>query len=55
MKRLPNVHPGEVLREEFLVPTGGSAYRLAKDTALPQTREHAPKLIYIAIFRLYNA
>ena len=38
MKRLPNVHPGEVLREEFLVPMGITAYRLAKDTGLPQTR-----------------
>jgi addiction module HigA family antidote len=33
--RLPNVHPGEVLLEEFL---GISAYRLAKETALSQTR-----------------
>ncbi|GIK25776.1 MAG: transcriptional regulator [Betaproteobacteria bacterium] len=29
-KRLPNIHPGEVLREEFLVPLGISQYRLAK-------------------------
>jgi addiction module HigA family antidote len=36
--RLPNVHPGEVLLEEFLKPMGISAYRLAKDTALSQTR-----------------
>jgi addiction module HigA family antidote len=38
MKRLNNIHPGEVLREEFLEPLGISAYRLAKDTFLPQTR-----------------
>ena len=38
MTRLPNVHPGEVLREEFLIPMKISAYRLAKDIALPQTR-----------------
>lgn len=38
MERLQNVHPGEVLREEFLEPLGISAYRLAKDTFLPQTR-----------------
>jgi antitoxin HigA-1 len=36
--RLPNVHPGEVLLEEFLKPMGISAYKLAKETALSQTR-----------------
>jgi len=29
-KRLPNIHPGEVLHEEFLKPLGISQYRLAK-------------------------
>jgi addiction module HigA family antidote len=38
MKKLPNIHPGEVLLEEFLKPMGISAYRLAKETKLPQTR-----------------
>ncbi len=38
MKSLENIHPGEILQEEFLVPLGISAYRLAKDTFLPQTR-----------------
>ena len=38
MERLNNIHPGEVLREEFLEPLGISAYRLAKNTFLPQTR-----------------
>ena len=38
MKRLPNIHPGEVLEEEFLKPLGLSAYRLAKETRIPQTR-----------------
>ena len=38
MKSLKNVHPGEILHEEFLVPFEISAYRLAKDTFLPQTR-----------------
>ena len=37
-KRLPNVHPGEILREEFMKPHGISAYRLAKDLKIPQTR-----------------
>jgi len=38
MEKLPNVHPGEVLKEEFLDPMGISAYRLAKDIGIPQTR-----------------
>ena len=36
--RLANIHPGEVLREEFLIPMGVSAYRLAKEIDIPQTR-----------------
>ena len=36
--KLPNIHPGEVLREEFLTPMGISAYRLTKDTGLPHSR-----------------
>ena len=35
---LPPVHPGEILREEFLTPLGLSAYRLAKDINVPLTR-----------------
>lgn len=38
MKNLKNIHPGEVLLEEFLVPMGISAYRLAKEINIPQTR-----------------
>ncbi|MDQ7826791.1 MAG: HigA family addiction module antitoxin [Candidatus Eremiobacteraeota bacterium] len=38
MERLPNIHPGEILEEEFLRPYRISAYRLAKETRLPQTR-----------------
>ena len=38
MDRLKNIHPGEILKEEFLDPMGISAYRLAKDTGIPQTR-----------------
>jgi len=37
-KRLPNIHPGEILREEFLKPMNISAYRLSKETYLAQTR-----------------
>jgi addiction module HigA family antidote len=38
MDRLANIHPGEILLEEFLQPLEISAYRLSKDTDLPQTR-----------------
>lgn len=38
MKHLKNIHPGEVLLEEFLVPMGISAYRIAKETGLSPTR-----------------
>ncbi len=38
MKKLKNIHPGDVLREEFLNPFGISAYRLSMDIAVPQTR-----------------
>jgi len=37
-RELPNIHPGEVLREEFLTPLNISQYRLAKDIGVPQTR-----------------
>jgi len=36
--KLPNIHPGEVLQEEFLVPLNISSYRLAKEARIPQTR-----------------
>ena len=38
MKKLPNIHPGEVLLEEFLNPLKISAYRLSKAIGIPQTR-----------------
>ncbi len=38
MERLPNIHPGDVLLEEFLKPMNISAYRLSKDIGIPQTR-----------------
>ncbi len=37
-RRLKNVHPGEVLAEEFLKPLEVSAYRLAKEIGVPATR-----------------
>lgn len=38
MEKLANVHPGEVLRFDFLEPLEISAYRLSKDLKIPQTR-----------------
>jgi antitoxin HigA-1 len=37
-RKLPPVHPGEVLLEEFLRPMGISQYRLAKDTSVAPRR-----------------
>lgn len=38
MDLLPNIHPGEVLQEEFLTEFHLTAYRLAQDVGIPQTR-----------------
>jgi addiction module HigA family antidote len=38
MEKLLNIHPGEILLEEFLKPLNISAYRLSKDIGIPQTR-----------------
>ena len=38
MDRLRNIHPGEILQEEFLDPFNITAYRLAKEIKIPQTR-----------------
>ena len=38
MEQLSNIHPGEILQEEFLIPLQITAYRLAKDISIPQTR-----------------
>jgi addiction module HigA family antidote len=34
----PPVHPGEILREEFLIPLGLTAYAVAKSCKVPRTR-----------------
>jgi antitoxin HigA-1 len=34
----PPIHPGEILREEYLVPIGLAAYSLAKALGVPRTR-----------------
>ncbi len=38
MEILENIHPGEILLEEFLNPMKISAYKLSKDIDIPQTR-----------------
>lgn len=38
MERLKNIHPGEILLKEFLIPLEISAYHLSKELAIPQTR-----------------
>lgn len=38
MKKLNNVHPGEILQLDFLEPLGISAYALAKAIGVDQTR-----------------
>jgi addiction module HigA family antidote len=37
-KKIKPVHPGEILREEFMVPLGLSMNRVAKDLRVPVTR-----------------
>lgn len=38
MKKVPPVHPGEVLLEDFMKPLGLSQYRVAKDIGVPALR-----------------
>ena len=38
MVKPKNIHPGEILRNEFLIPMGITAYRLSADIGIPQTR-----------------
>ena len=37
-ERLPPIHPGEILREDFMKPLGLSMNRLALDLRVPVTR-----------------
>ena len=37
-RKMPPIHPGEVLLEEFIEPFGISQYRLAKDVGVPPRR-----------------
>lgn len=38
MRKLKNIHPGEILKKEFLEPMEISMYRLSKEILVPQTR-----------------
>jgi addiction module HigA family antidote len=38
MRKLKNIHPGEILKEEFIKPMGITVYRLSRETGLSQTR-----------------
>ena len=38
MTKITNIHPGEILMEEFLIPMEITAYRLSKSIGIPQTR-----------------
>ena len=38
MRKLKNIHPGEILNEEFLKPMEITVYRLSRETGLSQTR-----------------
>jgi len=38
MGKIANIHPGEILEKEFLVPLGITAYKLSKAIGVQQTR-----------------
>jgi len=38
MNKIPNIHPGEILLEDFLKPMNITPYRLSKETHIDQTR-----------------
>ena len=37
-QRLPPVHPGQILRDDYLIPMGLSVYRLAQELRIPRPR-----------------
>ena len=39
MERLPPIHPGEILLEDFMKPLELSSYRVAKDIGVPALRD----------------
>jgi len=49
--RLPNVHPGEILLEDFLKPLGISQNRLARDIKVPPRRVNEIVLLWVPFRR----
>ena len=41
LEKLPPIHPGEILEEEFLQPMNITQYRLAKSIGVDARRLHA--------------
>ena len=41
LRKLPSVHPGEILNEEFLIPMKITQYRLAREVGVDPRRVHA--------------
>ena len=39
MEKLPPIHPGEILLEDFMKPLELSSYRVAKDIGVPALRD----------------
>lgn len=37
-KKMPPIHPGHILMNEFLVPMGITQYRISKDISVPPRR-----------------
>ena len=50
MVKLSNIHPGEILLEEFLKPLNLSAYRLSKDSGVPQSRITADTTLRLSMY-----
>jgi len=54
-KKIPPIHPGEILLEEYLKPLGISQYRLAKDISVAARRVneivHGKRAISAVSFR----
>ena len=46
-KKLPSIHPGIILMEEFLKPLGISQYMLAKDIKVPARRMFFHGLLFL--------
>ncbi len=52
MMTLPPLHPGEVLREEFMEPLGLSAIAIARAIHVPRTRIERTSILAFQLIRL---